>query len=79
MKLKEAAAQLGIPYPTARARHARALGVLHEHLVAAGITRAPRPLVAPESELIGLRTPSAQNDTDPDAEAVADDADEGVE
>jgi RNA polymerase sigma factor (sigma-70 family) len=46
MTLKAAANALGIPYGTARARHARALKLLHEFLVEQGITRVPQPFVA---------------------------------
>ena len=45
LALKDASERLGIPYGTARARHARVLKVLHELLLAQGIKRAPRPLV----------------------------------
>jgi RNA polymerase sigma factor (sigma-70 family) len=71
MNLKAAASELGIPYGTARAPHARALKLLHEHLVQAGITRAPRPLVAPDGGALEARAPPPQNDTEPGADGVA--------
>ena len=67
MDLKAASKSLGIPYSTARARHARALVVLHELLVAQGVVRAPRPLVVPDvGDVLQARAPPAGNDTDPD-------------
>jgi len=65
LDLKTASKRLGIPYSTARARHARALTVLHELLIGSGIERAPRPLVVSHtSDLLEARAPPSQNDTD---------------
>jgi RNA polymerase sigma factor (sigma-70 family) len=64
MSLVDAGKVLGIPYGTLRARHARALKVLHELLSDQGIARAPRPLVAPHvADLLEARAPPPQNDT----------------
>ena len=63
--LKAASKVLGIPYSTARARHTRALVVLHELLIEGGVARAPRPLVVPDAgALLEARAPPPQNDTD---------------
>jgi RNA polymerase sigma factor (sigma-70 family) len=61
--LKAASEALGIPYGTARARHARALAELRERLVEQGLTRAPRPLMTPDAgHSFAARAPP-QNDT----------------
>ena len=78
MNLKTAAKALGVPYGTARARHARALKLLHDHLVAVGITRAPRPLVVPDGGVLAARAPPPQNDTGP-AEGIDDPDDDRVD
>jgi RNA polymerase sigma factor (sigma-70 family) len=62
MDLKTASETLGVPYGTARARHARALARLHDLLVEQGIARAPRPLVVPDG---GPLFAPAENDTGP--------------
>lgn len=65
LDLKAASKILGVPYGTARARHKRALVVLHELLIEGGVTRAPRPLVVPHAgDLLEARAPPPQNDTD---------------
>lgn len=61
--LKDAAARLGIPYGTVRARHARVLKVLHELLMAEGIRFAPRPLVAPDAGDVFGTGATPENDT----------------
>jgi RNA polymerase sigma factor (sigma-70 family) len=62
MTLVDASKALGIPYGTVRARHSRALKVLHELLADQGIARAPRPLVVPHvGDLLEARAPP-QND-----------------
>ena len=66
INLGEAGKALGIPYGTVRARHSRALKVLHELLAGQGIARAPRPLVVPHlGEVLEARAPPPQNDTGP--------------
>jgi RNA polymerase sigma factor (sigma-70 family) len=60
LDLKAASEALGIPYGTARARHARALRLLHDFLVEQGVARAPRPLVVPDA---GALFAAPQNDT----------------
>jgi RNA polymerase sigma factor (sigma-70 family) len=68
MDLTKACALLGIPYGTARARHARALALLRDLLVEEDIKRAPRPLaVHTMGEVFGARAPP-QNDTGADEE-----------
>jgi RNA polymerase sigma factor (sigma-70 family) len=66
LDLKAASTVLGIPYPTARARHKRALVVLHELLIQGGVAYAPRPLVVPHvGDVLEARAPPPENDTDP--------------
>ncbi len=63
MRLKDAAQMLGVPEPTARARHSRALAMLHDELVKEGMDRKPRPLVAPYIGDFLDPDAAAQNDT----------------
>jgi RNA polymerase sigma factor (sigma-70 family) len=66
MHLKKASETLGIPYGTARARHSRALKLLHDVLVEQGITRAPKPLVVPDvGDGLTARAPPPENDIGP--------------
>ena len=63
MDLMAASKRLGITYGMARARHKRALSMLHRLLVDASITRAPRPLTRPYvGALFDSRAPPG-NDT----------------
>jgi RNA polymerase sigma factor FliA len=63
MTLKAAAGALAIPYGTARARHARALKLLHDLLVEQGVTRVPQPLVVARGGVFGPHLPPPENDT----------------
>jgi RNA polymerase sigma factor (sigma-70 family) len=63
MTLKAAAKALDVPYGTARARHARALKLLHEFLVEQGFTRAPQPVVVAGGSVFAARALQPQNDT----------------
>jgi RNA polymerase sigma factor (sigma-70 family) len=65
--LKEASAELGIPYGTIRRRHAGALERLCKELRAQGVTQAPRPAVVPDpGKVLHFRVRAAQNDHKPD-------------
>ncbi len=63
LRLKDAAELLGVPEPTARARHSRALAALHDELVKQGVQRVPKPLVAPYVGDFLDPDAAAQNDT----------------